>query len=66
MLPDDLPTGYHRLRARSGEATGEGLLVPAVGGQLNAWPVSPAVGNVRNDGPELVQPLPPEEPETLF
>jgi 4-alpha-glucanotransferase len=29
VLPDDLPTGYHRLRARSGEATAEGLLVLA-------------------------------------
>ena len=48
------------------EDPGEDLLVPAVGGQLDAWPVSPAVGNVRNDGPELVQPLPPEAPETLF
>ena len=48
------------------EDPGEDLLVPAVGGQLDAWPVSPAVGNVRNDGPELVQPLPPEPPETLF
>lgn len=45
---------------------GEELLVPAVGGQLDAWPVSPAVGNVRNDGPELVQPLAPEDPSTLF
>lgn len=52
------------------EDPGEGLLVPAVGGQLDAWPVSPAVGNVRNDGPELVAPLPPEQPAgdppTLF
>jgi putative SOS response-associated peptidase YedK len=48
------------------EDPGRGLLVPAVGGQLEAWPVSPAVGNVRNDGPELVQPLEPESPPTLF
>jgi putative SOS response-associated peptidase YedK len=48
------------------EDPGEGLLVPAVGGQLDAWPVSTAVGNVRNDGPELVLPLPPEAADTLF
>ncbi len=35
-----------------------GLLVPGVPGVLDAWPVSAAVGNVRNDGPELVLPLP--------
>ena len=34
------------------------LLVPAVSGALDAWPVGVAVGNVRNDGPELVQPVP--------
>jgi putative SOS response-associated peptidase YedK len=37
---------------------GRDLLVPGVPGVLDAWPVSPAVGNVRNDGPELVAPLP--------
>ncbi|WP_139980787.1 SOS response-associated peptidase [Nocardioides litoris] len=34
------------------------LLVPAAPGRLEAFPVSPAVGNVRNNGPELVEPLP--------
>ena len=48
------------------EDPGDGLLVPAVGGALDAWPVSPAVGNVRNDGPELVEPLATEHPTTLF
>ncbi|MEX2291681.1 MAG: SOS response-associated peptidase family protein [Mycobacteriales bacterium] len=28
--------------------------------------VGPAVGNVRNDGPELVQPVAPEQPPMLF
>ena len=36
---------------------GPGLLVPGVPGVLDAWPVSPAVGNVRAEGPELVEPL---------
>lgn len=37
------------------------LLVPAAPGRLEAFPVSTAVGNVRNNGPELVEPLPLED-----
>lgn len=37
------------------------LLVPAAPGSLEAYPVSKAVGNVRNNGPELVEPLPLDE-----
>lgn len=48
------------------EDPGDQLLVPAVAGGLEAWPVAPAVGNVRNNGPELVEPLQPEVPPTLF
>lgn len=36
------------------------LLVPAAPGRLEAYPVSTAVGNVRNNGPELLDPLPAE------
>jgi putative SOS response-associated peptidase YedK len=32
---------------------GEDLLVPGTPGVLDAWPVDPAVGNVRVDGPQL-------------
>ena len=35
------------------------LLVPAADGLLDAYPVSPLVNNVRNEGPELVEPLVP-------
>jgi putative SOS response-associated peptidase YedK len=35
-----------------------GLLTPAAPGQLEAFPVAAAVGNVANNGPELVEPLP--------
>ncbi len=38
------------------------LLVPAAPGRLAAYPVATTVNNVRNDGPELVEPL-PLEPE---
>jgi putative SOS response-associated peptidase YedK len=37
------------------------LLVPAAPGRLEAYPVSPAVGNVRNNGPQLLDPLPLED-----
>jgi putative SOS response-associated peptidase YedK len=36
------------------------LLVPAAPGALEAYPVAPLVSNVRNNGPELVEPLPLE------
>lgn len=43
-------------------ATLLGLLVPAAPGRLDAYPVSHEVNNVRNNGPHLVEPLPPEAP----
>ena len=42
-----------------------GLLVPAAPGGLDAWPVSRRVNNVRNNGPELVEPLPPEDSQAV-
>jgi putative SOS response-associated peptidase YedK len=47
------------------------VLVPAAPGRLRAYPVSTAVNSVRNNGPELVEPLALEpetdpEPEALF
>lgn len=38
-----------------------GLLAPASPGGLEAFPVSTRVSNVRNNGPDLVEPLPPED-----
>jgi putative SOS response-associated peptidase YedK len=37
------------------------LLTPAAPGRLEAYPVSTLVSNVRNNGPELLEPLPLEE-----
>jgi putative SOS response-associated peptidase YedK len=37
-----------------------GLLVPAAPGLLTAYPVATTVNNVKNNGPELVDPLPAE------
>ncbi|MDO9377828.1 MAG: SOS response-associated peptidase [Nocardioidaceae bacterium] len=34
------------------------MLVPAAPGRLEAFPVSRSVNNVRNEGPELVEPIP--------
>ena len=34
-----------------------GLLVPAVPGRLDAWPVSTEVNNHRHNGPQLIQPI---------
>jgi putative SOS response-associated peptidase YedK len=47
------------------------LLVPAMTGTMEAYPVSSAVNNVRNNGAELIQPLPDgdisrEHSDTLF
>jgi putative SOS response-associated peptidase YedK len=38
---------------------GADLLVPGTAGVLDAWPVGAAVGNVRNNGPELVAAVDP-------
>lgn len=37
-----------------------GLLTPAAPGQLEAYPVSSAVGNVANNSADLIRPLPLE------
>lgn len=43
------------------------LLVPAMSGDLEVFPVSKAVGNVRNNGPALIEPLAAEGgAEALF
>ena len=39
------------------------LLVPAAPGRLQAYPVSTEVNNVKNNGPELVEPLASEPPD---
>lgn len=35
-----------------------GIMTPAVPGRLDAWPVSTQVNNHRNNGPQLVEPIP--------
>jgi putative SOS response-associated peptidase YedK len=50
-----------------GEIDGDpqGLLRPAAEGTLRFWPIDKKVGNVRNDGPELIRPVAEEEPTLL-
>jgi putative SOS response-associated peptidase YedK len=57
--------------ARTGSEETRDLLVPAMTGAMEAFPVSKAVNNVRNNGAELLQPLPDgdisgEYSDTLF
>ena len=52
----------------NGAAEVAGLLVPALSTRLEAYPVSTMVNSVRNNGPELIAPLPAEDaaPGGLF
>ena len=49
-----------------GEEPGDyaALLRPAPAGTVRLWPVSRAVNNVRNNGPELLEPMADPGPET--
>ena len=51
--------------ARPGKDDLLDLLVPAAPGRLEAYPVSTLVSNVRNNGPELVEPLPLDESPSM-
>lgn len=44
----------------------QGLLMPPPGGLMRAYPVSTAVSNVRNNGPELLDELAAPQECTLF
>jgi putative SOS response-associated peptidase YedK len=46
---------------RSDPSELRGLLVPAAPGRLEAYPVTTQVNSVRNNGPELLEPLPVED-----
>jgi putative SOS response-associated peptidase YedK len=50
-----------------GETAGDarGLLRPAAEDVLTFWPIDPKVGNVRNDGPDLIEPVTQTEPLLL-
>ena len=60
-------TDPHRHSIRLGEVAGDvtGLLRAAPDDVLRVWRVDKKVGNVRNDGPELIKPLPGRAPTLL-
>jgi len=49
----------------AGATGGEALMRPAAEDVLELFPVSTRVGSVRNDGPDLIQPIPAAEPRLL-
>ena len=62
-----MPGSAGSIPARTaGAGLGElkGLLVPSDEGWLEMYPVSRRVNDVRNDGPDLVEPIPPEAAAT--
>ena len=58
LEPEDWPVWLGEV-----EGDPQPLLKPAKQGILRIWPVDKRVGNVRNDGPELLQPEIPPEPD---
>ncbi len=55
LAPEDWPRWLGEAPASVDEL--KGLFVPCPDAALRVWPVGRAVGNVRNDGPELAQPI---------
>jgi putative SOS response-associated peptidase YedK len=62
MIPEDAWERWLDPARTEGEGLAElkGLLVPSDEGSLKLYPVSQRVNNVRNDGPDLVEPIAPE------
>jgi putative SOS response-associated peptidase YedK len=63
MIPEDAWERWLDPTRTEGEGLAElkGLLVPSDEGLLELYPVSQRVNNVRNDGPDLVEPIAPDE-----
>lgn len=62
LVPRERWAAWLDPEAAVGDGAGE-LLVPAAPGLLDAYPVSTRVNNVRNNGPDLLDPLPPDDAE---
>lgn len=60
MLPEEAWDRWLDPSRTEGSALAElkGLLVPSVAGWLEIYPVSTRVNSVRNDGPDLLEPIP--------
>ena len=67
LEPDGLDRWLHHTPLRQSEV--DALCRPSVAGVLTSHPVDRRVGDVRNDSPDLVQPVPdgadPPDPEPL-
>ncbi len=57
-MPVILPPPAHELWLDPEAADGRSLLCPFPAEAMEAFPVSPRVGNVKNDDPGLIEPLP--------
>jgi putative SOS response-associated peptidase YedK len=59
-MPVILPESDYKawLEPKEGAASLRRLLSPYPAERMRVWPVSPAVGNPRNDSPSLIEPLP--------
>lgn len=61
VVVDEVNWGKWLDPAATEPAAVQGLMLPAEAAVLDAYPVSTRVNNVRNNDPELLLPLPPEE-----
>jgi hypothetical protein len=59
------PTSIGNCRLGEVEGDPTTLLRPAQEDVLRIWPVNKKVGNVRNDGPDLIEPVAEVEPTLL-
>ncbi len=57
-MPAILPPEAYDLWLNPEAADGQGLLLPFPAEAMEAYPVSPRVGNVKNDDPALIEPIP--------
>jgi putative SOS response-associated peptidase YedK len=66
MIPEEAWERWLDPERISGDGLAElkGLLVPSDDGWLEMYPVSRRVNDVRNDGPDLVEPISPEDVAT--
>jgi hypothetical protein len=59
------PAAFRYPRSHASDHRTEGLARPLAEDALRVWPIGKAVGNVRNDGPTLLEPTTVAEPTLL-
>jgi putative SOS response-associated peptidase YedK len=55
LAPETWPAWLREERADPGQL--RALLAPYPSDRMICWPVSPRVGNVKNNGPSLIEPI---------